>query len=268
MVQFPALSCAPIDIHSHFNHGSPFDEVNSALPEEIHNRWLDFIKAGYNHIGVSHAGMSTYAAVEHPECVVEENRYLYDLVQRSNWMRQWVVVDPRIPETYRQAETMLVSDRTLGIKIHPDLHGYSILEYGDALFSFAAAHKAVVLMHPQHIAKMPAFADRYPDMKLIIAHLGSVAHVDAVADARYGNIYVDTSGGASNLNNVLEYAVSRVGSEKILFGTDTYSCAFQFGRIALSALALEEKENILFRNAIRLFPAAFRTCASAGTDIT
>ncbi|MBQ3591109.1 MAG: amidohydrolase family protein, partial [Clostridia bacterium] len=153
MVQMSVFSHAPVDIHSHFNHGSPFDEVNSAIPEEIHNRQLDFIKAGYDHIGVSHAGMSTYAAVEHPECVAEENRYLYDLVQQSDWLRQWVVVDPRIPETYRQAEGMLASDRVLGIKIHPDLHGYSILEHGDALFSFAAAHKAVVLMHPQHIGK-------------------------------------------------------------------------------------------------------------------
>lgn len=257
MVQMPVFSQAPVDIHSHFNHGSPFDEVNSAIPEEIHNRHLDFIKAGYDHIGVSHAGMSTYAAVEHPECVAEENRYLYDLVQQSDWMRQWVVVDPRIPETYRQAEGMLASDRVLGIKIHPDLHGYSILEHGDALFSFAAAHKAVVLMHPQHIGEMPSFADRYPEMQLIIAHLGGTAHVDAVERARYGNIYVDTSGGASNLNNVLEYAVSRVGSEKILFGTDTYSCAFQFGRIALSALSEQDKENILYGNAMRLFPAAF-----------
>jgi predicted TIM-barrel fold metal-dependent hydrolase len=104
---------------------------------------------------------------------------------------------------------------------------------------------------------MPTFANRYPDMKLIIAHLASMEHVDAIRCAENGNIYTDTSGGASNMNAIVEYAVAQVGSEKILFGTDTYACAFQYGRIALSQLSREDKENILYRNAVRMFPWAF-----------
>ncbi len=247
-----------IDIHSHFNHGSPFDE-HGRVPDEIHNREIDFVKAAYDHIGIRVAGISTFASViEHPECIVEENQYLFNLTAKEDWVYQWVVVDPRQPETYRQAEEMLKAPKTLGIKIHPAAHGYDIREYGDDLFSFAAKHKAFVLMHPQHIMAMPSFADRYPDMKLILAHLGSIAHVDAIAAAKYGNIYTDTSGGASNMNNIVEYAVSRVGSEKIFFGTDTYSCAFQYGRIALSALSETDKANILYKNAMRYFPEAFQ----------
>ena len=257
MIQIPRFSHAPIDIHSHFNHGSPFDCPDDP-PAAMHNCDPDFIKSAYDHIGICAAGMSTYAAVlEHPECIVEENRYLYDLVRRTDWMYQWVVIDPRQSETYRQAEEILRSQKTLGIKIHPGCHGYDIEDYAEALFSFAAAHKTVMLMHPARIERMAFYADRYREMKLIIAHLGSVEHVDAIADAGHGNIYTDTSGGASNLNNVVEYAVERVGSEKIFFGTDTYSCAFQFGRIALSDLPFEDKENILWKNAVRLFPAAF-----------
>ena len=70
-------------------------------------------------------------------------------------------------------------------------------------------------------------------------------------------MYTDTSGGASSKNNIVEYAVERIGSKKILFGTDTYSFAFQFGRIALSSLSFEDKENILWKNATELFPKAF-----------
>jgi len=167
------------------------------------------------------------------------------------------VIDPRQPQTFRQAEAMLASKKTLGIKIHPTYHRYDICEYADALFSFADEHRAFVLMHPDHIEEMPRFADKYPNMKLIIAHLGSIAHIDAIAGAKCGNIYTDTSGGASSLNNILEYAVNRVGSEKIFFGTDTYSCAFQYGRVALSPISDEDKENILYKNAMRCFPAAF-----------
>ena len=256
MICLPDFSHALIDIHSHFNHGSPFD---CPVPDKaVHNRDLSFVKAAYDHIGVCAAGMSTFASVmEHHECVPQENDYLWNAVQNTDWIYQWVVIDPRKHETYAQAEEMLGDRKVLGIKIHPASHGYDIDDYAEELFAFAAKHQSFVLMHPQKIERMAFYADRYPEMKLIIAHLGSIEHVDAIAAARYGNIYTDTSGSASSNNNILEYAVSRVGSEKIFFGTDTYSCAFQFGRVALSALSLEEKENVLFKNAMQHFPWAF-----------
>ena len=254
-VTLPEFPHAPIDIHSHFNHGSPYDTPQTPA----HIRDLDFVKAGYDRFGICYAGMSTFASVVYyPECVVEENEYLYDLVQKTDWMYQWVVIDPRQEETYRQAEQMLQNPKVLGIKIHPSYHDYDILDHAYPLFSFAEKHKAFLLMHPQHISEMPQLADKYPDMKLMIAHLSSEEYVDAVANARHGNIYVDTSGRGGAYNNIIEYAVSRIGSEKILFGTDTYSCAFSFGRIALADLPLEDKENILWKNAMRLFPNAFR----------
>ncbi len=250
-----SFSHPPIDIHSHFNHGSPFDWP---LPDNpLHLRELEFILEDQRHVGIACGGFSTFASVlEHPECIVEENEYLYQLASEDPRIFQWVVIDPRLPETFRQAQRMLSSRKCLGIKIH-ESHGYDIEEYGDVLFSFANDHGTVMLMHPQKVEKMPSFADRYPDMKLIIAHLSSMEHIAAIEDARHGNIYTDTSGGASNMNNVLEYAVSRVGSEKILFGTDTYACSFQFGRVALARLPHADKENILYKNAMKMFPEAF-----------
>lgn len=250
-----SFSHAPIDIHSHFNHGSPFDW---RLPDNpLHLRDLDFVLEEQRNVGIECGGFSTFASVlEHPECIAEENEYLYRLAQKDARIFQWVVIDPRLPETFCQAERMLASRKTLGIKIHAS-HGYDIEEYGEALFSFANEVGAVLLMHPQKVEKMASFADRYPDMKLIIAHLSSMEHVAAIEDARHGNIYTDTSGGASNLNNVLEYAVGRVGSDKILFGTDAYACSFQFGRVALGRISDEDKENILFKNAMAMFPRAF-----------
>ena len=242
---------SPIDIHSHLNHGSRFD----CPDDESHLRGLDFVEGVYQKAGVSQVGISTFASVlSHTECVTEENLYLHKLTDEKDWVYQWVVIDPRQKANYEQAEKMLSHPKVLGIKIQPVEQGYDILDYADELFSFANDHKTTILMHPQHISKMLSFADRYPDMNLIIAHLGSKAYVDAVANAKHGNIYTDTSGGASSRNNILEYAVNRVGSEKILFGTDTYSFAFQFGRIALSDLSRQDKENILWKNAMRLFP--------------
>ena len=248
------LAHPPIDIHSHFNHGSPFD-----CPETmVHIHGLDWIEDIYKNAGVAQVGMSTYASVlEHPECIVEENQYLHKLIEEKEWMYQWVVIDPRQEQTYKQAEQMLSHPKVLGIKIHPLDHGYRLAEYSDELFAFADEHKAVVMMHPQEIDLMASLVDPYPNMKLIISHLGSQNHIDAIANAKHGNIYTDTSGGASNFNNVVEHAVNCVGSQKILFGTDVYSFVFQFSRIALSDLPTEDKENILWKNATTLFPHAF-----------
>ena len=254
-VSLPNFTHIPIDIHSHFNHGSQFD-----CPEdEIHIRGLDYVESVYRNVNVTQVGISTFASVVyHPECVAEENEYLFKLIDEKAWVYQWVVIDPRQKDTYAQAERMLQHPKVLGIKIHPEFHGYNILEYADEVFSFADQNKAVVLMHPQHIPQMPRFVNKYPDMKLIIAHVGSFEHVDAIAQAVHGNIYTDTSGSASVSNNIIEYAVERVGSEKVLFGTDTYSFGCQFGRIAFSALSFQDKENILWRNATKLFPRAFK----------
>ena len=95
-------------------------------------------------------------------------------------------------------------------------------------------------------------------MKLIIAHLGSMEHIEAAASTKYGNIYVDTSADGCCMNSIVEYAVSRLGSEKILFGTDTYACSYSYPRIALADLPIEDKENILWKNAVQMFPKAFR----------
>lgn len=201
-LSLPKLSHAPIDVHSHFNHGSKFD-----CPEnEIHIRGIDFVESVYQNAKVSQVGISTFPSVfEHTESIIDENEYLHKLIDEKEWVYQWVVIDPRQKRTYIQAKKMLLHPKVLGIKIHPSFHGYDFLDYADELFCFANEQRAVVLMHPQHISQMPSLIDDYPDMKLIIAHLGSVEHVDAIAKARHGNIYTDTSGGASSFNNIIEY---------------------------------------------------------------
>ena len=171
---------------------------------------------------------------------------------------QWVVLDPRYKETYDQAERMLDCPKALGLKIHPSYHGYDIMERGDEIFSFADRLGAVVLMHPQHTEEISTLADRYPNMKLILAHLGSMGHITAMLRSKAGNIYTDTSGKNICSNRVLEYAVEEVGSERILFGTDTYSAAAQLGRIVLADLDFADQKNILYENALRLFPRALK----------
>ena len=253
------LGYKPIDIHSHFDHGVEGDAgyIRDPKKKNVQLAYLSDLLLQYDNVGIEVGAFSTYSSVLSKARIPEENEYMQGVSEREERVFQWVVIHPEIEETFRQAEVMLRSPRCLGIKIHPACHGYKTVDFAKKLFSFANEHKAVMLMHPDDILKMPEIADCYPDMKLIIAHLGDEDHVSAVKNSKAGNIYVDTSGGSSNLNNIIEYAVKTVGAEKILFGTDTYSSAFQVGRIAFAKISDEEKRLILRDNAVRMFPRAF-----------
>lgn len=242
-----------IDLHTHCNSDSPYD-----VPEtEMHKRNFPFLMEEYKAAGIAAGAFSYYSAVLHTEEIYEQNEKLAAQVAEDGRVYQWLVLDPRQEILFNQIRKRINDPKVLGIKIHSIGHKYGILEYGDKIFSFADELSCFVLMHPDHITDMVAFADKYPNMKLIIAHIHSTLYADVIAAAKHGNIFADTSGGDSRQNNVIEYTVERVGSEKIFFGTDTYSAGFQTGRILYSRIGERDKENILYRNAKRCFAKQF-----------
>ena len=187
-------------------------------------------------------------------------------VRNAPEMRQWVIVHPEQPETFSQAERLLAEPHCVGIKIHPEEHQYEIRKHGDRLFELAARHDAVVLAHSGDPFSWPAdflpFANEHANVRLILAHLGNgggaagdpTLQVRAIQAGRHDNLFVDTSSARSILPGLLEWAVSEIGSKRILFGTDTplYSTAMQRVRIDSADISNEQKADILFRNAERL----------------
>jgi len=239
-----------IDSHTHINHGVRHDSTETP----IYTAKLENLFRINDAAGISKMLCSTFSSVLDVEDVEAENEYLFELAQQYDRLYQWVVVDPRNERTYEQARRMLRRGKCVGIKIHPACHNYTLAEFGDALGRFAAGYGAIVQLHPETPAStILTVADRWPDATFIVAHLGSTEHVDAIEYARHGNVWTDTSGIASSRNQVLEYAVSRVGSERILFGTDTYAAGFQRGRVEYAQISETDKENILRSNAVRLF---------------
>jgi predicted TIM-barrel fold metal-dependent hydrolase len=186
------------------------------------------------------------------------------IVPQHAGLRQWVIVDPTNEATYRQAEELLAESHCVGIKIHPEEHVYPITDHGQAVFEFAAEHKAVVLTHSGEENSLPddlvRFANEYPEVTLILAHIGCGwdghpgYQVEAIQRSKHGNVYADTSSARSILPNLIEWAVSEVGADHVLYGTDTplYSAAMQRARIDSAELDDNTKRKILRDNAIRL----------------
>lgn len=156
-----------------------------------------------------------------------------------------------------------------GIKIHPAsyVHDYPIdgRDY-EPVWAFAKRRHCPVLTHagprserhnlgPQLIAEV---ARRHPEVKLIIGHAGSYdswtaldEHIEIVRE--HDNLFLDIS-TMNRFYRSVDYMVERVGSERVLFGTDGpfHSFIAEFGAVVYARISDEAKENVLGRNMARL----------------
>ncbi len=201
---------------------------------------------------------------------VKGNEEAARVVEETPGLLQWVILNPNQPETFIQAAERLKHPKCVGIKIHPEEHGYPIKREGGRIFEFAARHAAVVLTHSGEQNSLPEdcvpFANDFPELNLILAHLGcgwdnDLGHqVRAIQASRNGNLHVDTSSANSIIPGLIEWAVEEIGCRRILFGTDTplYSAAMQRRRIETAEISEEDKRAILRDNALALLklPAA------------
>ena len=208
------------------------------------------------------AGLLPRGQAETPPANLDAARAAVELPR----LGQWVILHPDQPETFEQAEEMLGTENCFGIKLHPEEHCYPVKDRGRALFEFAARYDATVLVHSGDPNSWPAdfvpFADEYPNIRIILAHLGNgggavgdpTLQVRAIQSARHDNLLVDTSSSRSILPGLVEWAVKEIGAERILFGTDTplYSVAMQRARIESADISTEDKRRILYDNACLL----------------
>lgn len=241
-----------IDIHSHLNHGALHEPA--PIRPFISDSSLEYLQKMYDAAKIDKAFYSTFSSVLSTEVVEAENQYLYELSQNTKNVYQWVVIDPRNDNTFVQADKMLDSKKCVGIKLHPPGHKYNLYDFGDKIFSFASERKAIVLIHPEADADyILPLADKYQNVTFIAAHTETTDYERAINLAKCGNVYTDTSGIMSSGNHCIEYIVEKTGSEKILFGTDTYAAGFQRGRIEYALISDKDKKNILRCNAEKLF---------------
>lgn len=99
-------------------------------------------------------------------------------------------------------------------------------------------------------------ADRYPEAKIIMAHLGSNCYHGIKAIRGCRNVSVDISGSIFRKDDI-DYTKEQLGAERILFGTDMPgSYLVNLGQIEEADLSDYEKELVYYKNALRLLDRA------------
>lgn len=164
----------------------------------------------------------------------------------------------------------LENKKIAGIKIHPSWHlCYPHDKKYEKFWSFIEDAGYPVLTHswnPDVANKIQKFSDpfffediikKHKKLKLILAHAGGrgemLYRVISLLE-KYENLYVDFAGDIF-VPGLFEAYVARVGSGRILFGSDTPWIDFRFHleNIISSSISKAQKADILGLNAARLF---------------
>ncbi|MFB3829267.1 MAG: amidohydrolase family protein [Bryobacteraceae bacterium] len=124
------------------------------------------------------------------------------------------------------------------------------------VMNLAADLKMVVQIHT-NTAEMERLAADFPRNTIVFPHFGSnrediARRIDIVAAHR--NCLIDISGSGVERVGILELAVSKIGADRVLYGSD-YTInepSAVIARVDNAFLTPEDREKILFRNVERL----------------
>ncbi|MHB1346836.1 MAG: amidohydrolase family protein [Candidatus Humimicrobiaceae bacterium] len=160
----------------------------------------------------------------------------------------------------------------VGIKMHPEDHQCYITDGRyRPLWDIAESRGIPVLSHtwnPNVASKVQKYADavlfekisaEHPKLKIILGHAGAKDYyyfevIRMLKRCSSSNIYIDTAGDI-HYRGMLEHFVTDIGSSQILFGSDApwIDPSLSISYVMNSAISKDDKENIFFKNAIRLF---------------
>lgn len=94
---------------------------------------------------------------------------------------------------------------------------------------------------------------RYPELKIIMAHLGGEVFHGMRAIKDCPNVYVDNSGSRGGGVD-MKHAINMVGTDRLLFGSDCpIDVAPSLGQMLEADVTEAQREDMLWRNAHKLF---------------
>ncbi len=106
-------------------------------------------------------------------------------------------------------------------------------------------------------ADVAALARAVPESRIIMGHLGGGGLRGIEFVRPYTNVYVET-GGSEPETGIVEAAVKRLGSRRVIFGSDANgrNMAVQLGKVLGAEISEITKRRVLWNNLAGILPAA------------
>ncbi|WP_135547897.1 amidohydrolase family protein [Paenibacillus cymbidii] len=261
----PFADIPVIDVHGHLSAAAnPYIPYPNEEDQAV--RFLETLDS----VGVDYAIVSMQRGFGTNE--LDANLDLAKIMTRHPRLLGWVTYIPFLPQPSLDIADACyaVSDRFVGMKIHPDANRCAIggPEYAP-LWEYADARGLRVLTHTwgqspySNPEQLHDIARRYPNVAVLIGHSGGrgTAIETAIALAnRYDNLYLDLTGAFLYSSWTLERFVRKADPDKLLFSSDaTYNdVTWEIGNIAYARVPEEVKEKVLGLNAKRLLKGVIR----------
>lgn len=244
--------CPIIDVHAH-----PLPFGGAYLPCAPLERFAESLKRN----GVRLCIIASHKALCSPtELDTDWTSLAINLPEQ---VRIWYVFNPRY-DYAGHAMTVFNLNRNIlaGFKIHPDMHGAALSSNGyESLFAQCEEQGLPVLSHTWAGSQFSGKEElgiimcRHPALFLLAGHsLCNDWEAACGLANEFPNFYLElTAAGA--IKNSLETMVNNVGSTRILFGTDLpwFSTMHGIGSLLSADITDEDRRNILYRNAVRIF---------------
>lgn len=206
-------------------------------------------------------GMGYYPAFH---SVSKSNDDLYAVMRRHpERVAGYCYVNPRHGEEALEDFRRRIEDqRMIGLKLWVATLCDDPLVY--PFIEQAIAYNAPILIHAwrKTVGQLPyestaahvaSLARRYPEARIIMAHMAGQVESAVNLIAPYRNVYTDTSGSPIGGAEV-GIAVSRLGAERVIFGSDLYGAclASNIGKVLGAGLSRYELDLVMGKNMEKL----------------
>lgn len=180
----------------------------------------------------------------------------------SDRMRAYFAINGNSPDIRADYNRFVNNqDVFVGLKSLPDYFWYGICdEVYKPFYEYCNDNKLLYLCHTwgeskyDGIEEAEKFLQRYPDIIFIAGHSfhGEWNEATRLCNT-YRNLYLELTAVIDEIGP-LEYFIKKCGSEKILFGTDLpwFDTLHGIGYILSTAMSDEDRENIFYKNGVRL----------------
>ncbi|MCX5659014.1 MAG: amidohydrolase family protein [Planctomycetota bacterium] len=238
------------DVHTHtcdgWSMGSLYDGSSEGLQREMQM------------LGFSGMACSAVCAISGVDFERANDSLLRDIRKAGNRITAYVGIDIRHGKTLVGDVENYLKNGFSGGKLYTRWGvPYDDARY-DPVLEMLNARKMPCLAHcwgGGDVKTLAGAARKFPHVNFIAAHTGSADLDVYVENARtLDNLYIDTA-YSRGPRGLIEEVVRRMGSTKLLFGSDAalFSAAQQVGRVIAARISDEDRRNILGLNAARLF---------------